>query len=43
MSDQRRPIHRKDHLASADVEGLDSLTELAPEMRSSWNHSTDQV
>ena len=43
MSDQRRPTHPKDHLASADVDGFDSLTELALDMRSSWNHSTDQV
>ena len=43
MSDQRRTTHPKDHLASADVDGFDSLTELALDMRSSWNHSTDQV
>jgi glycogen phosphorylase len=43
MSGQRHAVHPKDHLASADVDGLDSLTELALDMRSSWNHSTDQV
>ena len=43
MSGQRRTTHPKDHLASADVDGFDSLTELALDMRSSWNHSTDQV
>ena len=43
MSVQRRATHPKDHLASADVDGFDSLTELALDMRSSWNHSTDQV
>jgi glycogen phosphorylase len=43
MSEQRRATHPKDHLASADVDGFDSLTELALDMRSSWNHSTDQV
>ena len=28
---------------SADVEGFDSLAELALDLRSSWNHATDQV
>ncbi len=28
---------------SSDVEGFDSLAELALDMRSSWNHATDQV
>ena len=28
---------------STDVEGFDSLAELALDMRSSWNHATDQV
>ena len=28
---------------SADVEGFDSLAELALDMRWSWNHATDQV
>jgi len=32
----------KSHL-SADVEGFNSLTELALDMRSSWNHATDEV
>ena len=27
----------------ADVEGFDSLSELALDLRSSWNHSTDDV
>ena len=27
----------------ADVEGFDSLAELALDLRSSWNHSTDEV
>jgi starch phosphorylase len=30
-------------LLSTDVKGFDSLAELALDMRSSWNHSTDQV
>ena len=28
---------------SADVEGFDSLSGLALDLRSSWNHATDQV
>jgi starch phosphorylase len=30
-------------LPTADVDGFDSLAELALDMRSSWNHATDQV
>jgi glycogen phosphorylase len=30
-------------LLSADVEGFDSLAELALDMRSSWNHATDEA
>jgi len=30
-------------LLHTDVEGFDSLAELALDMRSSWNHATDQV
>ena len=30
-------------ILSADVEGFASLSELALDMRSSWNHATDQV
>ena len=30
-------------LPTADVEGFDSLAELALDMRWSWNHATDQV
>ncbi len=30
-------------LATAHIEGFDSLAELALDMRWSWNHSTDRV
>lgn len=41
---ERTPIsHPKESLLTADVEGFDSLAELALDMRSSWNHATDQV
>ena len=43
MSEQTRVSHPKERLLSADVEGFDSLAELALDMRSSWNHATDQA
>ncbi len=43
MSEQTPTSHAKERLVSADVEGFDSLAELALDMRSSWNHATDQV
>jgi len=43
MSEQRRVSHPKERLSSTDVEGFDSLAELALDMRSSWNHATDHV
>lgn len=43
MSDQIRVSHPKEPPLSTDVEGFDSLAELALDMRSSWNHATDQV
>ncbi len=43
MSEQTRISHPKESLLPADVEGFDSLAELALDMRSSWNHATDQV
>jgi starch phosphorylase len=43
MSEQTRVSHPKEILLPADVEGFDSLAELALDMRSSWNHATDQV
>ncbi len=43
MSEQTRVSHPKELLLPADMEGFDSLAELALDMRSSWNHATDQV
>ena len=43
MSEQTRYIHPKEQLFCSDIEGFDSLAELALDMRSSWNHATDQV
>jgi glycogen phosphorylase len=43
MIEQPRGSHPKEPLLPADVEGYDSLAELALDMRSSWNHATDQV
>jgi starch phosphorylase len=43
MSEQTRSSHPKERLASADVAGFDALSELALDMRSSWNHATDRV
>jgi len=43
MSEQTRISHPKQRLLTTDVEGFDSLAELALDMRSSWNHATDQV
>jgi starch phosphorylase len=43
MSETTRVSHRKARLLYRDVEGFDSLAELALDMRSSWNHATDQV
>jgi starch phosphorylase len=43
MSEQKRGGHPKEPLLLTDVEGFDSLSELALDMRSSWNHATDQV
>lgn len=43
MNEQIRFSHPKELLLPADVDGFDSLAELALDMRSSWNHATDQV
>jgi glycogen phosphorylase len=43
MSEQTRVRHPKEPLLSTDIEGFDSLAELALNMRSSWNHATDEV
>ncbi|MGV8991320.1 MAG: alpha-glucan family phosphorylase [Thiobacillus sp.] len=43
MSEQTQISHPKAGFLCSDVEGFDSLSELALDMRSSWNHATDQV
>ncbi len=43
MSEQHRFSHPKEHLPCADVEGFDTLAELALDMRSAWNHAADQI
>ena len=43
MSKPTQVGHPGQRLVSADVEGFDSLAELALDMRWSWNHATDQV
>ena len=43
MSEQTPVRHPKESPLSTDVEGFDALAELALDMRSSWNHATDQV
>lgn len=43
MSAQTPISHPKQLPLSTDVEGFGSLAELALDMRSSWNHATDQV
>jgi starch phosphorylase len=43
MSDQAGIYHPKQRHVTHDVEGFDSLAELALDMRSSWNHESDQI
>ena len=43
MSEPYGGSHPKEYVVSKDVAGFDSLTELALDMRSAWNHATDQV
>src|SRR5450759_4102540 len=43
MSEQTRVRHPLYNLLPADVEGFDSLLELALDMRWTWNHATDEV
>ncbi len=43
MSDQSRVTHPIYNLLPTEIEGLDSLAELALDMRWSWNHATDEV
>jgi glycogen phosphorylase len=35
--------HPKVHWLAADVEGFDALSELALDLRSTWNHGTDEI
>ena len=41
MSEQKRNLHPKEQLLCSDVEGFDSLAELALDMRSLWNHAPE--
>jgi glycogen phosphorylase len=43
MSEHTQGSHPKQRHFSRDVGGFDALAELALDMRSSWNHATDQV
>jgi len=43
MNDPARIAYIKQALPSADVDGFDSLAELALDMRSSWNHAADPI
>ncbi len=43
MSKQKRVSHPLYNLLPMEIEGFDSLAELALDMRSSWNHATDEV
>src|SRR5664280_1794948 len=43
MSKQTRVSHPLYNLLPTEIEGFDSLAELALDMRSSWNHATDEV
>jgi len=43
MNERIRFGHPKELLLPSDVDGFDSLAELALDMHSSWNHATDQV
>src|ERR1017187_1999030 len=43
MSKQTRVSHPIYSLLPTEVEGFDSLAELALDMRWSWNHATDKV
>jgi starch phosphorylase len=43
MSQQTRTSHPIYGLLPTEIEGFDSLTELALDMRWSWNHATDEV
>ncbi|MDR3516832.1 MAG: alpha-glucan family phosphorylase [Azospirillaceae bacterium] len=43
MSEQTPANYLRDHLRLSDVEGFESLAELALDMRSSWNHAADRL
>jgi starch phosphorylase len=43
MSEQTHASHPTYHLLPAEIEGVDSLAELALDMHWSWNHATDEV
>ena len=43
MSKQKRVSHPLYSLLPADVEGFDSLAELALDLRWSWDHAADEV
>ena len=43
MSNQTRVSHPRYSLRAGEVEGFDSLAELALDLRWSWNHATDHV
>jgi starch phosphorylase len=43
MQEQPRISYSKERILSADVEGFNAVSELALDMRSAWNHATDQL
>ncbi|MBN2188951.1 MAG: alpha-glucan family phosphorylase [Chitinispirillaceae bacterium] len=43
MSERTRASHPANGLLPTEIEGFGSLAELALDMRSSWNHATDEV
>jgi starch phosphorylase len=43
MSEPAQTHNSKKQFFSRDVEGFDSLSELALDMRSAWNHAADLV
>ncbi len=43
MSEPTRVLHPKERILSTDVDGFDSLSELALDMRSSWDHGAEEV
>ena len=43
MNEQTGDAHPDGRLRSPDVEGFDSLAELALDLRWSWNHAADRI